>query len=159
MRGVIRPERDPSSRMTFMRIRYNFLGIRDRTLNFILCKFQNRNSKYSFYRPQRSCGQGNIFTGVCLSTGGGCVLSPRGYLVWGVYLVLRGVWSGGGGVVLGGVWFWGVWLGGVVWGWSTGVRGGCGLGVVHRGLGGGVVWQGGGPRGGVTPKIYFLIFF
>ena len=23
------------------------------------------------YRPQRSCGQGNIFTGVCLSTGGG----------------------------------------------------------------------------------------
>ena len=23
-----------------------------------------------FYRPQRSCGQGNIFTGVCLSTGG-----------------------------------------------------------------------------------------
>ena len=25
----------------------------------------------NFYRPQRSCGQGNIFTGVCLSTGGG----------------------------------------------------------------------------------------
>ena len=24
-----------------------------------------------FYRPQRSCGQGNVFTGVCLSTGGG----------------------------------------------------------------------------------------
>ena len=23
-----------------------------------------------YYRPQRSCGQGNIFTGVCLSTGG-----------------------------------------------------------------------------------------
>ena len=23
-----------------------------------------------FYRPQRSCGQGNVFTGVCLSTGG-----------------------------------------------------------------------------------------
>ena len=23
------------------------------------------------YRPQRSCGQGNVFTGVCLSTGGG----------------------------------------------------------------------------------------
>ena len=22
------------------------------------------------YRPQRSCGQGNVFTGVCLSTGG-----------------------------------------------------------------------------------------
>ena len=27
----------------------------------------------SCYRPQRSCGQGNVFTGVCLSTGGGRV--------------------------------------------------------------------------------------
>ena len=27
-------------------------------------------SRY-FYRPQRSCGQGNVFTGVCLSQGGG----------------------------------------------------------------------------------------
>ena len=27
------------------------------------------------YRPQRSCGQGNVFTGVCLSTGGGVCLS------------------------------------------------------------------------------------
>ena len=28
----------------------------------------------SYYRPQRSCGQGNVFTGVCLSTGGeGCL--------------------------------------------------------------------------------------
>ena len=26
--------------------------------------------KGNFYRPQRSCGQGNVFTGVCLSTGG-----------------------------------------------------------------------------------------
>ena len=26
-----------------------------------------------YYRPQRSCGQGNVFTGVCLSTGGGCL--------------------------------------------------------------------------------------
>ena len=25
---------------------------------------------YYIYRPQRSCGQGNVFTGVCLSTGG-----------------------------------------------------------------------------------------
>ena len=25
---------------------------------------------YHCYRPQRSCGQGNVFTGVCLSTGG-----------------------------------------------------------------------------------------
>ena len=29
----------------------------------------------SCYRPQRSCGQGNVFTGVCLSTGGGVCLS------------------------------------------------------------------------------------
>ena len=28
-----------------------------------------------FYRPERSFGQGNIFTGVCLSTGGGCACS------------------------------------------------------------------------------------
>ena len=27
----------------------------------------------AYYRPQRSCGQGNVFTGVCLSTGGGCL--------------------------------------------------------------------------------------
>ena len=27
-------------------------------------------SKWIHYRPQRSCGQGNVFTGVCLSTGG-----------------------------------------------------------------------------------------
>ena len=27
------------------------------------------------YRPQRSCDQGNVFTGVCLSTGGGVCLS------------------------------------------------------------------------------------
>ena len=26
--------------------------------------------KITNYRPQRSCGQGNVFTGVCLSTGG-----------------------------------------------------------------------------------------
>ena len=25
----------------------------------------------TYYRPQRSCGQGNVFTGVCLSTGDG----------------------------------------------------------------------------------------
>ena len=25
---------------------------------------------WCYYRPQRSCGQGNVFTGVCLSTGG-----------------------------------------------------------------------------------------
>ena len=28
-------------------------------------------ARRDIYRPQRSCGQGNIFTGVCLSTGGG----------------------------------------------------------------------------------------
>ena len=34
-----------------------------------------------FYRPQRSCGQGNVFTGVCLSTGGclpQCMLGCHG---------------------------------------------------------------------------------
>ena len=31
----------------------------------------NSNRMMVFYdRPQRSCGQGNVFTGVCLSTGG-----------------------------------------------------------------------------------------
>ena len=30
----------------------------------------NMHIKNRFYRPQRSCGQGNVFTGVCLSTGG-----------------------------------------------------------------------------------------
>ena len=30
---------------------------------------------HCYYRPQRSCGQGNVFTGVCLSTGGGVCLS------------------------------------------------------------------------------------
>ena len=34
-------------------------------LNVTLCIGLNY-----FYRPQRSCGQGNVFTGVCLSTGG-----------------------------------------------------------------------------------------
>ena len=51
------------------------------------------NWKYWYYhRPQRSCGQGNIFTPVCHS------FCSRGvYLVWsrGVYLV----WSPGGGGV------------------------------------------------------------
>ena len=32
-----------------------------------MCK---KNHTGNFYRPQRSCGQGNVFTGVCLSTGG-----------------------------------------------------------------------------------------
>ena len=41
-----------------------------------------------YYRPQRSCGQGNIFTGICLATGV-CVLS-RGGGVWS-----GGWWSGG----------------------------------------------------------------
>ena len=27
----------------------------------------------TYYRPQRSCGEGNVFTGMCLSTGGGRV--------------------------------------------------------------------------------------
>ena len=33
---------------------------------------------FKFYRPQRNCGQGNIFTPVCHSVHGGGVLSPGG---------------------------------------------------------------------------------
>ena len=36
-----------------------------------------------YYRPQRSCGQGNIFTGVCLSTGGVYLVPGWVYLVPG----------------------------------------------------------------------------
>ena len=32
---------------------------------------QITSSELFYYRPQRSCGQGNVVTGVCLSTGGG----------------------------------------------------------------------------------------
>ena len=39
------------------------------------------------YCPQqRSLGQGNMFTGVCLSTGG-CLLLGGGFLLWGGCLV------------------------------------------------------------------------
>ena len=34
-------------------------------------------SHSDYYRPQRSCGQGNIFIGVCLSTGGGGGCLPQ----------------------------------------------------------------------------------
>ena len=56
-----------------------------------------------FYRPKRSFGQGNIFTGVCLSTGG--VPFFWGCLFWGVPF-----WGGaflGGVPFLGGAFFWG----------------------------------------------------
>ena len=44
-------------------------------------RIQSTSSRYAsywnaflfYYQPQRSCGQGNVFTGVCLSTGGGCL--------------------------------------------------------------------------------------
>ena len=39
-----------------------------------------------YYRPKRSFGQGNIFTGVCLSTGGGACSKfsgGRGGIFWG----------------------------------------------------------------------------
>ena len=43
------------------------------TINeIILVPLLKRDKSYiHYYRPQRSCGQGNVFTGVCLSTGGG----------------------------------------------------------------------------------------
>ena len=47
MRGVIRRERDSSLRTSLIRKRHNFLGIRVKNVNFVLCEFQNRNSKYS----------------------------------------------------------------------------------------------------------------
>ena len=73
---------------------------------------------------KRSLGQGNMFTGVCLSTGGGAcsggflvpggacsgrVPGPGGCLVRGVYLLRGGLWSGGG------VWSGGSGLGGAWW--------------------------------------------
>ena len=33
--------------------------------------FENRGLQYSCYRPQRSCGQGYVFTGVCHSVNAG----------------------------------------------------------------------------------------
>ena len=36
----------------------------------LLICIKSRSASCSCYRPQRSCGQGNVFTGVCLSTGG-----------------------------------------------------------------------------------------
>ena len=47
-RGIIAQERDPRLIKGLTRIRNNFLGIRDKNINFILCQFQNRNSKHSF---------------------------------------------------------------------------------------------------------------
>ena len=39
----------------------------EKLLYFLLVLFRK---VWYYYRPQRSCGQGNVFTGVCLSTGG-----------------------------------------------------------------------------------------
>ena len=57
------------------------------------------------YRPQRSC-EGYVFTGVCLSTVGECLV-PGGLLLGGC-LLWRGVCSWGGGLVPGRAWSWGV---------------------------------------------------
>ena len=35
-----------------------------------MTKLCSKNDSPDYYRPQRSCGQGNVFTSVCLSTGG-----------------------------------------------------------------------------------------
>ena len=60
---------------------------------------------------KRSLGQGNMFTGVCLSIGGGgCLVpggsGPRGCLVWGVPgpggCLLQGVPAPGGCLLVGG---------------------------------------------------------
>ena len=43
------------------------------------CETGHQNFKNSFYRPQRSCGQGYVFTGVCDSVhGGGLQRTPPG---------------------------------------------------------------------------------
>ena len=76
---------------------------------------------FYFYRPKRSFGQGNIFTGVCLSTGGG-VPAPNfrgGYFFGGGVFFRGGIFFGGvffrgGGIFSGGVFFRG--------GLSTGIR-------------------------------------
>ena len=84
---------------------------------------------HDIYRPKRSFGQGNIFTSVCLSTGGGLVPGGLQFFRWGLQF-LRGVsnFSGGGVSNFWGGWwclvrgspifrgvsnFWGVWSGGV----------------------------------------------
>ena len=111
--------------------------------------FSGSHSRLNIYRPQRSCGQGNIFTPVCHSVHRGVylvpwgVLSPMGgYLVQGMYLVLGGVLSPRGVSGLGG-WSWGR-------GWGSG-PGGC------------LVWGMSG-LGRLPPKkfslfIYFKFFF
>ena len=64
---------------------------------------------HSCYRPKRSFGQGNIFTSVCLSTGGGVFFG--GFLqIFGGVSFLRGGSSkflGGFLQIFGGVFFWG----------------------------------------------------
>ena len=66
-----------------------------------------------FTARKRSFGQGNMFTGVCLSTWGGCLVrrsGPGGWLVWGC--LVRGAWSQGV-PGLGGAWSGGsAWSGG-----------------------------------------------
>ena len=76
---------------------------------------------------KRSLGQGNMFTGVCLSTGGGGpgsrggVWSWGGAWSWGGVPGTRGSLVPGGGLVLGGACSRGHLLQGV---WSRGVPGG-----------------------------------
>ena len=40
------------------------------SFNGHLLHVETKTKRGHCYRPQRSCGQGNVFTGVCLSTGG-----------------------------------------------------------------------------------------
>ena len=50
-----------------------------------------------FYRPQTKLREGNVFTGVCDSVHGGCLLPgglvPGGLLLGGLCLLPGGVWS------------------------------------------------------------------
>ena len=59
-----------------------------------------------FTARKRSLGQGNMLTGVCLSTGG--CLVPRGAWSWGRLVPGEGCLVPGGACLVGGVWSGGV---------------------------------------------------
>ena len=65
--GEICANSDVGPPLIFVKIRWAVIGYISRHQSAGLAPIRRSLD----YRPQRSCGQGNIFTGVCLSTGGG----------------------------------------------------------------------------------------